>query len=344
MKSMKFRSMAIFLLGTALILSVVPNSVASVKIGDTCKKLGQMSQIGIYKLSCTSKGKKLVWAKYVPSPKLTAPMDILPLPESLVPTWNFSTSFDKITITVDPTSGDLAKQFGLDSVYLEVYIENQPISLSQNTIKIEADKTLTWNISGIRSMMGGVKHIFNVRAGYINSKNEKNISEIKNYEVGFTPSPAQSAPASASPVPSPSASAISDSCQPPILPNLPLASERMAITKLEWKKDSSGYVSAVVTIRNDNSMSLRVVQYQFFYWYDLKRFTTAFQYNNGNGTTTVEHVFSKDTEGNMGIENLAGSWLPGQSRSFLIDTRKILDCSRISMLDSDYNVTQGVGG
>jgi len=344
MKKAKFRSAVILLLGATLAFNVVPNAFASIKVGDTCKTLGQVSQVGIYKLSCTSKGKKLLWAKYTPSPKLTAPIDVLPLPESLVPTWNFSGTFDKITITIDPISGDLVKQFGLASVYLELYIENQPISLPQNTIKIEADKPLTWNISGVRSLMGGVKHIFNVRAGYINSKNEKNISDVKNYEVGLLPAPAQSSIPSASPSPSASTNADLARCQPQILPKLPLASERMAITKMEWKKDSSGYVSTVITIRNDNSMSLRVVQYQFFYWYDSQRFTTAFQYNNGNGTTTVEHVFSKDTEGNMGIENLAGSWLPGQSRNFLIDTRKILDCSRISMLDTDYKVTQGVGG
>jgi len=81
----------------------------------------------------------------------------------------------------------------------------------------------------------------------------------------------------------------------------------MAITKIEWKKDSNGYVSAVVTIRNDNSMNLRVVQFQFYYWYDFLRFTTAFQYKSTGGTTTVEHVFSADTPGSMGIENTPGS-------------------------------------
>jgi hypothetical protein len=118
----------------------------------------------------------------------------------------------------------------------------------------------------------------------------------------------------------------------------------MAITNIMWKKDSAGYVSELLTIRNDNSMSLRVVQYQLYYWYNLERFTTAFQYNNGSGITTVEHVFSADTPGNMGVENISGLWLPGQSRTFLIDTAKILDCTKISMLSSDYTVIQGIGG
>lgn len=133
-------------------------------------------------------------------------------------------------------------------------------------------------------------------------------------------------------------------CDPKELPSLPLASERMAITKMKWAKDKNGYVSVSLTIRNDNPMNLRVVQYQFYYWYGLERRSTAFTYPTTNGTTTVEHVFSKDTENLMGIEKLPGSWLPDQSRTFLIDTGKILDCTKISALDSDYNVLQGVGG
>jgi hypothetical protein len=132
-------------------------------------------------------------------------------------------------------------------------------------------------------------------------------------------------------------------CTPKSLPALPFASQRMSILKMEWKKDSAGYVTALLTIRNDNSMNLRVVQYQFFYWYGSERRTTAFEYQSTYGMNTVEHVFSKDTEKLMGVDNTPGAWLAGQSRTFLIDTAKILDCALISVFDSDFNVIQGIG-
>lgn len=132
-------------------------------------------------------------------------------------------------------------------------------------------------------------------------------------------------------------------CIPRSLPNLPIASQRMSILKMDWKRDSSGYVTVFLTIRNDNDVNLRVVQYQFFYWYGGEQRTTAFSYQSTYGTTTVEHFFSQDTEKLMGVDNVPGAWLSGQSRVFLIDTASILDCSKISVLESDFNVIQGIG-
>lgn len=132
-------------------------------------------------------------------------------------------------------------------------------------------------------------------------------------------------------------------CTPRSLPGLPIASQRMSILKMDWKKDAAGYVTVSLTIRNDNDVNLRVVQYQFFYWYGGEQRTTAYSYQSTYGTTTVEHFFSQDTEKLMGVDNTPGAWLSGQSRVFLIDTASILDCSKISVLEGDFNVIQGIG-
>jgi hypothetical protein len=147
---------------------------------------------------------------------------------------------------------------------------------------------------------------------------------------------------SAIPAPIPSAPTTQNSggCVPLIEPSYPIASQRISILGIQWVRDAQGYVTANATMRNDNSMNLRLVEYSFYYWVGTTRKSTSYN----TGTSIVPKHFVKDDPAFMGIEQIAGSWTPGQVRTFAIQTNEILTCSNISFFSSDFVVSLGVGG
>ena len=117
---------------------------------------------------------------------------------------------------------------------------------------------------------------------------------------------------------------------------LPFASQRIALTSLIWEKDANGYVSALATMRNDNPMSLRLVEFTFFvsHKFSAVRLDQTLQGNS---------FFIKDDPRFSGIDGIAGAWLSGQSRTFKLPSNQMLDCRSISVLSGGFSVTQGIG-
>jgi hypothetical protein len=111
----------------------------------------------------------------------------------------------------------------------------------------------------------------------------------------------------------------------------------MAIINMVWEKDLAGYVSVVASIRNDNSMALRLVNYTFYFIHKGSVITT---------TSTLEgdhHFYIQDDAKFNSLDGTSGPWTPGQVRTFRIPTNQMLECRSISVSSSGYTVKQGIG-
>ena len=157
------------------------------------------------------------------------------------------------------------------------------------------------------------------------------------------PTPSSTAPASPSPsptsaaTPTPAPPSTEVGCSVNYVSPLPYASQRMAIVNMVWEKDSAGYVSVVASIRNDNSLALRLVNYTFYFMHKGSVITT---------TSTLEgnhHFYIQDDAKFNSLDGSSGPWTPGQVRTFRIPTNQMLECRSISVLSSGFNVKQGIG-
>jgi hypothetical protein len=117
---------------------------------------------------------------------------------------------------------------------------------------------------------------------------------------------------------------------------LPFGSQRITITSITWEKDAAGYISALATMRNDNSMSLRLVQFTFYVFnnYSIVKLAQTLQGDN---------FFIKDDAKFNSVDGIAGAWAPGQSRNFRLPTNTIMKCSDIEVTSSGFSVSQGIG-
>jgi hypothetical protein len=153
-----------------------------------------------------------------------------------------------------------------------------------------------------------------------------------------TPTPTPTRTATPTPTPVTSAPPTAEvGCSVNYISPLPYASQRMAIINMVWEKDSAGYVSVVASIRNDNSMALRLVNYTFYFMHKGSIITT---------TSTLEgdhHFYIQDDAKFNSTDGISGSWKPGQVRTFRIQTNQMLECRSISVLSSGFNVKQGIG-
>jgi hypothetical protein len=105
---------------------------------------------------------------------------------------------------------------------------------------------------------------------------------------------------------------------------------------MSWEKDSSGYVSAIATMRNDNSMALRLVEFTFYLMHKGSIITTE-------STLQGNHFFIQGDAKFNSLDGASGPWSPGQIRTFRIPTNQMLECRSISILSSGFNVRQGIG-
>lgn len=160
-----------------------------------------------------------------------------------------------------------------------------------------------------------------------------------------TPTPNPSTPASptptpiATPSPTPVASALPQAeigCSVNYLSALPYASQRIAMTNIVWEKDSLGYVSGLATLRNDNSMSLRLVEFTFYLIHKGSVINTE-------STLQGNHFFIQDDAKFNSVDKTPGPWLSGQTRTFRIPTNQILECRSITITSSGFSVKQGIG-
>ncbi|TSA58565.1 MAG: hypothetical protein D4R39_00215 [Methylophilaceae bacterium] len=92
-----------------------------------------------------------------------------------------------------------------------------------------------------------------------------------------------------------------------------------------------------MSIRNDNSMALRLVEFTYSFIHKGSIIIT---------TSTLEgnhHFFIQDDAKFNSLDGLTGAWTPGQVRVFKIPTNQMLECKSISVLSSGYTVKQGIG-
>lgn len=125
-------------------------------------------------------------------------------------------------------------------------------------------------------------------------------------------------------------------CSVNYLSPLPYASQRIAITNIVWEKDSLGYVSGLATLRNDNSMSLRLVEFTFYLMHKGLVINTE-------STLQGNHFFIQDDAKFNSVDRTSGPWLSGQARTFRIPTNQILECRSITITSSGFSVKQGIG-
>ena len=162
--------------------------------------------------------------------------------------------------------------------------------------------------------------------------------------INPTPYPSTSASPSPSPTVAPTPSPVTSAlpvpevgCSVSYLSALPYASQRIAILSMSWEKDSAGYVFANATMRNDNTMALRLVEFSFYVLHKGSLIYT---------TSTLEgnhHFFIQDDAKFNSIDKTSGAWLPGQVRTFKMPTNQMLECKSISVLSSGFTVKQGIG-
>lgn len=138
------------------------------------------------------------------------------------------------------------------------------------------------------------------------------------------------------PTPSPSTSAAETGCQILSGASLPFGNQRITVTEVKWEKDKAGYVSALFTMRNDNTMSLRLVQFTFYVFSNNTIVTLA-------QTLKGENFFIKNDPSFNSIDGATGAWLPGQTRVFRLPTNEILECGSIRYTSSAFKVLQGIG-
>ena len=72
------RLTVIALVGSLLLVAGTSPANAAIKVGDACKKAGQISTVKGIKYTCTKSGKKLIWSKGVktPTPTPTTPVQV----------------------------------------------------------------------------------------------------------------------------------------------------------------------------------------------------------------------------------------------------------------------------
>jgi hypothetical protein len=138
------------------------------------------------------------------------------------------------------------------------------------------------------------------------------------------------------PTPTPTPQPIETGCQVPTSNSLPFSSQRITVTNVNWEKDSAGYVSGLLTMRNDNSMSLRLVQFTFLIISDYSVVRLA-------QTLQGDNFFIKDDPKFNSIDGQSGAWLAGQTRIFRLPTDQILKCSTISYVSAGFSVSLGIG-
>ena len=70
------RLTVIALVGSLLLVAGTSPANAAIKVGDACKKAGQISTVKGIKYTCTKSGKKLIWSKGVKTPTPTTPVQV----------------------------------------------------------------------------------------------------------------------------------------------------------------------------------------------------------------------------------------------------------------------------
>jgi hypothetical protein len=311
----------VFICATSLLLAFLApvESSASSKVGTKCSTPNKVSG----NLICKKVKSALVWQKKS-SAKVKKP-NYLP---KLVPVFSLRTEGTLLLAQLSVPSSDSLANDSIQEVQVFYYVNKEPnqrvITSGKSNLRDESGsfgKTISFRMDTEGKWEGveitvGMKFINTYGAG-LESKQSIQISS----NVLQQPSQTNS------------------NCKPSLTNTLPWSSQRIALISMNWFKDSLGYVSVNLRLRNDNQANLRIVNYSLDYSYAGVKKTTA--YNAGG--SVVNHFFVKDDPVNMGLDKIPGAWLSGQEREFKIDLREILDCTLISLSSENFKVISGVG-
>jgi hypothetical protein len=323
--------------------SITPSYSAASLLNKSCTKLKATKVSAGKNLICTSKAGKKIWT-----------LQKIALPTS-VPSFSLKYQNSEVTAVLIANSFEINAQkiTGAEAVvYAKVngnYNRIASAVWNVNTANLNVgSNTVNFNMPSVSSAYKGYELAVEIR--YLNAQGvgEKALKSIPVPAAEPTPTatptptttPTQTPTPVALPTPTPltSAAPIAEvGCSVNYLSPLPYASQRMSITNMAWEKDSLGYVSVNMSIRNDNSMALRLVEFTFYLMHKGTLIIT---------TSTIEgnhHFYIQDDAKFNSTDGLRGAWMPGQTRVFKIPTNQMLECKSISVLSSGYTVKQGIG-
>lgn len=325
-----------------VLASLTPAYSSTVLLNKSCTKLKATKVSNGKNLTCVSKSGKKVWA-LTPKSNLKQPLSALPAP-----------SFTLVYSSTGSNSKTPAVLIGIYGV-TEAFIKKELLSgfnvsarsdgewtapsfieISKSDLIVQGQKIWASNYEIGPNTLGknvAVK-VQAVANGRVSAWSEPQIVST------FIPTPVTTPAPVSTPTPTPvtSAAPIAEvGCSVNYLSPLPYASQRMSITSMAWEKDSLGYVSVNMSIRNDNSMALRLVEFTFYLMHKGSIIIT---------TSTLEgnhHFYIQDDTKFNSTDGIRGAWMPGQTRVFKIPTDQMLECKSISVLSSGYTVKQGIG-
>ena len=325
-----------------LLISSSTNAIAatSVKQNAKCVKLNQKTTVAKVKFQCVKSGSKLVWKKITPVATIDS---VLP---GVKPDLSVEFVDGKVWAKLNIPSLEYLVTNKINSVEAIIYANKNSTYFKIGTLQYDFKN---WNLkSGT-----GVNFNWDLKGEYVGSQlaveakfenvagqGEKALKSIVIPLVTATPTPTPFATptptATPTPISTPTAPAAEVGCTVNYLSPLPYASQRIALTSITWEKDAQGYVSALATMRNDNSMSLRLVEFKFsaVHKFSVVRFDQTLQGNS---------FFIKDDPKFNSVDGQTGAWLPGQSRTFRLPSNQMLECRSINVLASGFSVAQGIG-
>ena len=308
--------------------SITPAYSATALLNKTCKSLKATTVSAGKKLVCTSKSGKKIWTK------ISAP--------TVVPNFSLKYQNSKVNVVLIASKVDI-KNEDITSAELVIYskVNGNYIRVGSTVWNSDnysyADNYVTFDID-IAEKYKGSEMAVEIR--YINQAGigEKALKSIPIPAAEPTPAATPTPVATPTPNPVTSAAPIAEvGCSVNYVSPLPYASQRMSIINMAWEKDSLGYVSVNMSIRNDNSMALRLVEFTFYLMHKGSLIIT---------TSTLEgnhHFYIQDDAKFNSTDGVRGAWMPGQTRVFKIPTNQMLECKSISVLSSGYTVKQGIG-
>lgn len=324
---------------------ISPASSAISLLNKPCPKVKATKVNNGVDLVCKSVGGKKVWKKALKS-EIQQVIKSVPL---VVPEFNLKYDSNIVIATLIVNSQDI-KSENIEGAEVIIYAKtlgnyNKIGSTNWSALTVNSSRTNVVNFRfEVPDKYKGSEIAVEVRYANNLGQGEKALKAIfipsPVSTVSPSPTPSQTPTPSATPKPAPVTSALPTAeigCSVNYLSPLPYASQRMAIINMVWEKDSAGYVSVIASIRNDNSMALRLVNYTFYFMHKGSIITT---------TSTLEgdhHFYIQDDAKFNSSDGISGSWKPGQVRTFRIQTNQMLECRSISVLSSGFNVKQGIG-
>lgn len=340
---MKMVSTPVVVISTILFtLTSMSHASSTRSLLDTpCKKVGSTTTNLNKKLTCVSISGVKIWRL---TPKARP---------SVAPSFNIKYQDDRVTAAVIVNGQDLQSN-SIEDVMAIIYakVEGNYYRIGTQNWKVHTNYVLgnnyinfSWPLSGgYRDYELAVEIKYKNSLGFGDRALKAIIIPTVEPLPTISPTPTSTATPntqptqSATPVPVSTATPVPEvGCPVNYLSSPPYASQRIAILNMSWEKDALGYVVANASMRNDNSMALRLVEFSFYMLYkgSLIYTTSTLEGNN--------HFFIQGDAKFNSTDGVSGPWLPGQVRTFKMPTNRILECRSITVTSSGFSVKQGIG-